>query len=98
MYAFLSAWVLILGGTVAFTMFNDPSNGHAGRWVFPDEPDLESFERHEPVEIVPGARPFRLEKSDRVEKMNGLATHMPFRAWILVKSGPHAGRSGVMDW
>lgn len=103
MYMILGGWVLGLGGLVAYTAMDDPTGGHAGRIVFPSESAMEAFRRNEPPAGEPlragaNARPFRLSKSDRVEKMGSLPMASAAHVWIRITEGPHAGRSGVIDW
>jgi hypothetical protein len=97
LYKFVGAWALVLGAVVAYTAFDDPTRGHAGRMVYPSESALQSFRHGGPADPVNSLRFFRLTRSDRIEKSEGPA-EVPGDVWIRVTSGPHAGRTGVIAW
>jgi hypothetical protein len=98
LYGVVGVWILVLGGVVTWTELDDPTKGHAGRMVYPSEPALETVRHGEPADPLNAARTFRLAKSDRIEKVGGLPEAVPDEVWIRVKSGPHAGRTGVIVW
>ena len=91
MYAWLGAWVLIMLATVAFLKFGDPTSGHAGHMVFPDEFTLES----KPLIVT---RTFRIAKDDHIERMNAVPTRSRTNVWIRITAGTHEGRMGVIVW
>ena len=91
MYFWLGSWVLLLLAVVAYTKLSDPTSGHAGHLVFPDEVTLET-----PDAPLRGA--FRLAKDDHIERMTAVPAHTSANAWIRITSGTHQGRSGVIVW
>lgn len=91
MYGWLGAWVAIMLGAVAFLKLGDPTGGHAGHVVFPDEFTLES-------KSAAVNRIFRIAKNDRVARMKGLSTRSRSNTWIRITGGTHEGRTGVIVW
>lgn len=98
LYRLVGAWLVILCGIVIFTARRDPTLGHAGRMVYPDEAALERVRHGETTEALVPGRTFRLMKSDRIEKVDGPGAAEPDEMWIRVISGPHSGRTGVLIW
>lgn len=91
MYGSLGAWILIMVAAVAFLKFGDPTSGHRGHLVFPDEFTLES----KSFEV---SRTFRVAKDDRIVRMNAVPTRSRSNTWIRITAGTHEGRTGVIVW
>ena len=91
MYGWLGAWVLIMLAAVVFMKFGDPTSGHAGHLVFPDERTVE-------LRPVPLGRTFRVAKDDHIVRMNAVPTRSQSNAWIRITAGTHEGRTGVIVW
>ncbi len=94
----LALWTLVLVLAVARVAFYDPAQGRAGRIVYPSEAMLESVRHGEPQDAAAIVRTFRLSRRDRIERVAGPAAANPDDVWIHIKSGPHAGRTGVISW
>lgn len=95
MYSWFAVWVMILGGAGLYAFMDDPTAGHFGRVVYPDESVMDS---RNPSSDIPGRRTFRIAKDDRVVKIPDVPTKSPARVWVRITTGTHAGRSGVVIW
>lgn len=97
-YGIVGGWLLLLVIVVAVTALRDPTLGHAGRTVYPNEEAVASSRLGAKPDQNGPLRTFRLSKADHIEKIGGPPGPVPTDVWIRITSGPHAGRTGVIAW